>query len=1074
MFVHLHVHSPYSFLDGASEIETLVQRAAAFGMPALALTDHDTVAAAVKFTLLCEGYGIKPILGAEITLADETHLTLLAENREGYGSLCRLITASYAYGGRRSPRLPWSALDKMDTGGMLCLSGCRRGALWRAVHAHRYDDAIAVATRLKNHFSGRFYVELQCDVTPASERVANELASLADHLGVPAVATNNVHMATREDYIAWDILRAVATHTTTTQIHIDRPLNAQRYLKSAAEMAELFTWRPDAVANTLQVAERCEAALPRSNDLTPAYQALGEHADAAGYLRYLTYKGASARYGSLTSTVKGRIEHELDVILRLGYADYFLMAWRTALWSRRQGIRVTGRGSAADSCVAYCLRLTDVDVIRRDLPFARFLTEGKTPDIDLDFPSDRRDEVFRYLIDTYGSEHVANVCVFSTYRAKAAARDIGKALVLPADALSWLSDHLSHFTRPDRLLESFDTLPELKPWAPMREQFRLLFALCRRVANFPRHIGTHSSGVVISRLPLTAIAPVRPSARGLVRIWELDKDDAEAVGAIKLDVLSLRTLSAVSDAERSLATNAPGFAYDRIPDGDPETYRMIQAGEAVGAFQLESSAQLALAATLHPQNFEDLVASVALIRPSPVRGDAVQRFVLGRNGWIRPSVLHPALAPILAKTYGALVFQEQAILVIAAMLGCSEAEGDRFRKSLARHAHMGTMDTLRAAFVSRAMAHHADFDEVRAHLLFDTLEGWAGYGFTEGHAASFALTGYRTSYLVRHHPAEYFAGMLSHQPMGFYSANTLAAEARQRGVEVLPVDINKSEGKCSAPTVSSLRLGLQLVQGLREEDVEAIIAERSRSPFASLLDFCIRVPLHRDRLENLILCGAFDRLHAHRRGLLWRLEETVAMALSYRARAADSQELLALGTPEQAETPVAAGVAPFSPWEAYLWTWRITGVCAECHVFAYLREQLAAQGVTTTYDARRVPHGRRITVAGLNIRPHRPPTKSGQPVLFTSIEDEFGLLQAVCVGEAIESCTSTFLTSAAVLVTGVLERKGSGCMLRVEEAYPLQVQKLAGDDETSRAQVMIPAARTYPGTALRAEEAART
>lgn len=1083
MFAHLHLHSPYSFLDGASDLEALVERANELGMRALALTDHDTVAAAVKFARSCCGFGIQPILGAELTLEDDSHLTLLAQNRIGYANLCRLISHSYATGGRLTPRLPWSALlggerpcaaDPLPLEGILCLSGCRRGALFRRVQAHAYTEAAALARSLQGAFSpDRFFVELQNDFAPDAERVNRELADLADSIGAAVVATNNVHHARREDYIVWDTLRTVATHQTISDIAAERPLNSERFLKSARAMEELFDWRPDAIANTLRIAERCEPALPDKEDVTPAYPVPEAHGDAPAYLHYLTYKGGEARYGRLADRIRSRIEHELSVILRLGYADYFLMAWRTALWSRRKGIRVTGRGSAADSCVAYCLGLTDVDVITRELPFARFLTDGKLPDIDLDFPSDRRDEVFQYLIDTYGKEHVGNVCIFSTYRAKAAVRDVGKALALPEEALHWFSEHLNHFVSADRLMEAFDRFPELKPFAAYRSRFELLFTLCARIANFPRHIGTHSSGVVISRVPLATIAPIRPSARGLVQIWELDKDDAEALGAIKLDILSLRTLSAVSDAERSIARFDPAFHYDRIPDGDPETYEMLRAGEAVGAFQLESSAQLSLAVTLHPQHFEDLVASVALIRPGPVRGDAVQRFVQCRNGWMRASYLHPALIPALKKTYGAIVFQEQAILVIAAMTGCDEAEADRIRKSLTRHARKGTMDQLRAEFVQRAMTRHPDLDEQRAHLLFDMLEGWSGYGFTEGHAASFALTAYRTSYLVQHHPAAYLAGMMSHQPMGFYSSNTLAAEARRRGVTVLPVDINASEDACSTPEPETIRLGLRLVTGLREEDVLTIVQGRSKRPYASLLDFCARVSMHRDRIENLILAGAFDSLHEHRRGLIWRLEETQALAATYREAAAggsEAKERLAFGSAAEMETPVAWDLDDLTPWDKFLWTWRVTGVCAGAHVFSWLREGLERRRILTTYDARRMRHGAEVTVAGLNVRPHRPPTKSGQPVLFTTVEDEFGLLQAICVGEAIDTCTPTFLTSAAVVVRGTIERKGTGVILRIRKARPLRLQDFVQPADGCGLAAAPPPARTYPGTVLRLEE----
>jgi error-prone DNA polymerase len=424
------------------------------------------------------------------------------------------------------------------------------------------------------------------------------------------------------------------------------------------------------------------------------------------------------------------------------------------------------------------------------------------------------------------------------------------------------------------------------------------------------------------------------------------------------------------------------------------------------------------------------------------------------------------MVPVLAKTFGAILYQEQAIQVIAAMTGCTEAEADKVRKSLAKHARMNTMEEVRAGFVRRSLAFHPDFDERRANLLFDMLEGWSGYGFTEGHAASFGLTAYRTAFLSVHYAAEFYSGLLNHQPMGFYTANTLAAEARRRGVQVHPVDINRSEDRSYAEETDAIRLGLRLVSGLREEDIESILAARQERPFVSLLDFCWRITLHRDRLENLILCGAFDSLHTNRRGLMWALDDTLALACSYRAAAVEgAQSALNLGSVAYAATPMSE-VEDFSPWDAFLWTWRLTGVCAECHVFAYLRDQLRRHGIMTAYDAQRQKPGTRVTVAGLNIRPHRPPTKSGKPVLFTTVEDETGLLQTVSVEEAIDTCTPVFLLSPAVVVEGTIERRGTGASLKVATARPLRMQDFVSESGLTL-PIAPPPVRTYTGTRLR-------
>ena len=1078
MFVHLHVHSPYSFLDGGSTLEELVRRAASLGMPALALTDHDNLCAAVKFARLCQAYSMAPILGAELTMEDDSHLTLIARSRRGYANLCQLITASYAHGGRLTPKLPWStvgiagapgeaaAFHPLPVDGLICLSGCRKGRVASLVRTRRFEEAGAAAAQLRDLFGpDNFHIELQDDLTPHSFRVCLQLAEMAEYLGVQPVATNNVHYATPEDFVTHDILRCIATKTLHEEFHPDRPLNAERYLKSAREMREQFDWCPRAVANTLRIAERCEMTLPSREDITPRYALPPKYADAPAYLRHLAFKGGRFRYRGLDETTTTRIEHELQVICELGYADYFLMAWSIVRWARGQGILVTGRGSAADSCVAYCLMLTDVNVIWRNLPFARFLAAGKVPDIDLDFPSDKRDDVFRYIVAQYGEEHVGMVCIFHTYWGKGAIRDVGKALALPAEALSWLSDNMSGFVDARKLEEAFGKYPELRPHQAMKDRFALLFQLCSRVAGFPRHIGTHSSGIVVSRVPLATIAPLQPSARGITQIWELDKDDAEEIGAIKLDVLSLRMLSAAVDAEAEIVKSQPSFQYNRIPLEDPETFRMIRAGKAIGAFQLESAAQLALATSLNPQHFEDLVASVALIRPGPIQGHVVQRFTACRNGWMRIDMIHPTLAPILAKTYGCVVFQEQVVQIVAIMLGVSEAEADRFRKSITQHTKRGTMDQLRDEFIRASRARHRDLSIEKVNLLWDQIKGWAGFGFAEGHAASFALTASRTAYLVRHHPAEFLSGEMNHQPMGFYSANTLAGEARRHGVQILPVDVNQSEYKCRAHAPDAIRLGLRLVDALREADIAAIVEAKDRERFHSLLDFCARVLLPRNAIENLILCGGFDSLHEHRRGLLWRLGETLGLAYSYRSTNEDGQQAsLSLGAASTLATPIAWDIKDFSPWEKFMWTWRLTGVTAEAHVFAWLRERLARKGVVTAYEAQQQPHGKRLTVAGMNIRPHRPRTVSGNPVLFVQIEDETEMIQAVALGEALWQVTSTFLSSPAVVVRGVIERKDRGVMLKIEQAMLLRFQDYCAPGEDR--YIAPPVTRTYPGTKL--------
>ena len=1005
-------------------------------MPALALTDHDNLSAVVKFSECCRAYSVKPILGCEVTLEDESHLTLLAETPVGYGNICTLVSHAFRIGGRKSARLPWALLES-HTEGVICLSGCRLGRVSKQVREHRYDEAADTARQLRDWFGqSDFFVELQEDNTPGARRITRDLAQLADAIGVGIVATNNVHYATSDDFIAHDVLRCIAAGITIDDIHPSRPLNAERYLKAPAEMARRFAWRPDAIANTVRIAERCGEVLPSGIDLTPRY--IG---DAPAVLREIAHNGGLKPRPPMTTRERRRIDEELGEIIARGYADFFLMTYDLIAWAWGQGMHCPLRGSALDAFLCYRLGFTDVNAMERNLPFVRFMSESKTPDVDIDFASARWYEVFRYMIGKYGADRVAVCCTHHTYQGRGAVRDIGKVMALPAESLDVLSSHLSWMISARSLPNAFDSFAELKPFAHLRERFELLFALCGKIADFPRHLGSHSSGLVVSRVPLTSIAPVVPSAREVVPIWTLDKDDCETLGAIKVDVLALRMLSAAADAQSDIQKVMPEFRFDEIPAGDTHTFDMMKAGKAVGTFQFESAAQLSLAQRLLPGDQRHLDAAVGLIRPGPVRGNAVNDYVAAANGYKKPDYCHPSLRPILEKTFGLIVFQEQLIQVIAVITGCTDTEADRVRKSLKKHARDETMLEVKAAFFAKAHRNHPDLKQDKAFRIWEQIEGWSGYGFCEGHAAAFALTGYRTAYLSVHHSAAFYAAILNAVPMGFYAANSYAAEARRRGVQILGVDVNQSGAIAEADGEMALRLGFRQVEGFNDEDGAAILAARSDHPFYSLLDFCSRVVLRRDKLENLILAGAFDPLHDHLRGLLFGLDRTIALAQSYRQQLGAEQGAFGFSLPQHVETPVV-DVADFSPFQKYCAAWRATGVAAECHVFAYYREELKARGFLTAYEANRQRNGTLVWIAGMTIRPHRPPTKSGNPVLFLSVEDETEIVQLICLDEAIERYTGTFLLSAAVIVEGVIEKRGRLATLRVRRAKPFNTDRL--------------------------------
>jgi len=1044
-YSELHCHTPYSFLDGASDIEALARRAAELGMPALAMTDHNSLTAAIKFSECCRQYGVLPVFGAEITMEDETHLTFLASSRKGYANVCALASLAYVHGERLSPSLPWEYVP-LHTEGVVCLSGCRKGRLSRLILVHQYEQALAFAKRLKDWFGPMLFIELQNDYTPDAESLCHNLVLLAKHVDASVVATNNVHHATPEGMITWDIKRCIAAGITIDDIDPSRPFNGERYLKSGREMTSLFHWCPDAIANTAKIVELCsgDGIMPIGEYITPTFS-VAAGTTSAQYLRERAYDGARTRRGQITSVVRRRIDDELFLIDSLGYTDYLLHADRAVRENRANGVMITGRGSGADSEICYDLGLTDIDPIARNLPVARWLAPGKKPDIDLDIEHRRRDEVFKWFQTAYGVDNVALCCTYSTYWSRGAIRDIGKALALPPDALEWFRKHVTDFVRPDDLREEFRRSPTLRNSCEMLDRYQLLFDLAEQISGHPRHLGSHSSGVVVGAMPLSHLNVVTPGARGVLPIIMLDKDDVEEMGAVKLDILSLPILSVALDSSEDIRRSNPEFEYDRIPREDRGVYEMLWTGSNMGLFQLGSPAQAALATQLVPTDFEHLVASIGLIRPGPIKAQAVKKYVAAKNGYSRIEYLHPSLRPILERTYGVCCFQEQVGYIIGAMLGLGDADADRWRKKLTKHARNNTLEEARAEFVSKAMALHRDLSPKRAHLIADEVLSWYGLGFVEGHSASFALIAQKTAYMMRYYPAQYYAALMSNQPCGFYGVQSLAAEARRRGVRIDPVDINESEKPCTTEVDgSAMRLGLCLVSGTREVDMDAIVELRGDTPYRSLLDFCTRVPLARNVIDNLVLCGAFDSLHPHTRGVMWRLDETIVKAAALRAAAAagDGSGRLDLALPGEYVTPVSDDLEDLSDYDKMMWQWRITGVTASCHPFAYFREALASRGVISVYEALQRKTGERVLVAGLNIRPHRPPAKSGGRHLFTTLEDESGYMQGAFYNDAIDKCMATVLLSPVIVVAATIKRRGQGAGLEVTKAWPLNISKV--------------------------------
>ncbi|MFN2291474.1 MAG: DNA polymerase III subunit alpha [Anaerolineae bacterium] len=1082
-YVELHCHSYYSLLDGASSPEALVERAAALGYPALALTDHDGLYGAVRFWRAARRVGIKPIIGAEVSLVhpgphpeeeasgaprwrelapetpagagpEEGHLTLLAENQRGYANLSRLISAGQLAGQKGEPSLSLETVAQWSEG-LICLSGCRQGAVPKALLAGDRAGARRTTARLRDLFGpGRFWIEIQCHYLPTDRRLGTMLAELAGELGVGLVATNNVHYAEEAGQRLHDVLTCIRHLTTLPEALAGGLLhpNSEQFIKSAAQMAALFDGSAKCAAglplgpahggqlsvlrNSLRIAERCNVSLDFSAQRLPTFPVPEGHT-LASYLRSLCEAGLGRKFDPITPQARAQLDHELAVVEGLGLAGYFLVVWDIVRYAREQGIRCQGRGSAANSLVAYLLSITPVDPLRHNLLFERFLSEGThtMPDIDVDFAADRREEVIQYVYDRYGEEYVGMVCNVVTYRARSALRDTAKALAFPPDVIDRAAKALD--TRsPAAAAEAIqEDLAALKPLSLETEDagspqpeppWQLLSSLLQQIEGVPRHLSIHVGGMLITAAPLVEIVPLeRATMPGRV-VVQWDKDSVEDAGLIKIDLLGLRTLGVVEEAVAHIH-NRPGMALDidNLPLDDPAVFELLQRADTVGCFQVESRAQAQMLPRLRPDRFEDIVVGVALIRPGPIQGGMVHPYLRRRQALEPVEYIHPALEPALAETLGVIVFQEQVIRVAMAVAGFAPADADRLRRTLGRSRPGSELEVLRQRFLEGAQVRGLDRDEAEA--IFQQVEGFAGFGFCKSHAAAFALVAYQTLYLKAHFPAEFFCGLLNHQPMGFYPPEVLIGDAGRHGVPVLHPDANRSREACTLEKeghVLAIRLGLRYVHGLGEAGQQRIVERREGGAFRHLWDFCRRTCLPRPVVENLIRAGAMDSLGPEkgrsRRDLVWELG-----GLIYQEEGLDIQ------------VPAAPVVLPpLARGERVAWEYELLGMAPGDHVIGLYREMLQAQGVLSTAELQSRVDGERVRVAGWPVVRQRPPTAKGH--LFVTLEDETGLANLIVRPNVFERYRAALRNAPLLWIEGKVQREGYSISVLVERAAAIE------------------------------------
>ena len=1074
-YVELHCHSYFSFLCGASSPEGLVERAVTLGYRALALTDHDGLYGAIRFWQAARARGIKPIIGAELALAEGQHLTFLAETQRGYANLCRLISVGQLAGEKAQPRLTLDDVAR-HASGLICLSGCRNGAVASALMTEDECGADSAASQLREIFSKGFWIELQRHDSPADTFLIAELVKLSRRLDIGCVVTNNVHYAERAGQRLHDVLTCIRECVTLPEALAAGLLhpNSERFLKSPQEMTSLFADLPQAIHASFEIAERCDVQLDFSKQQVPDFSVPEGHTHLS-YLQELCEEGLRRKSDRVASQAKAQLAHELRVIEHTGLAGYFLVVWDIVRFARSQGIRCQGRGSAANSLVAYLLDITPVDPLRYNLLFERFLAEGARtiPDIDVDFAADRREEVIQYVYERYGEEHVAMVCNVVTFRARSAVRDVAKALAFPPDVIDRtakaLDTHSPAQAAAQVLQEDLresngeSDLEVSLPWQALSE-------LLREMDGVPRHLSIHVGGMLITAAPLVEILPVeRATMPGRV-VVQWNKDSVEDAGLIKIDLLSLRTLDVVEESLQHIrGWRGVALELERLPMDDPAVYDMLQRADTIGTFQVESRAQAQMLPRLKPACFEDIVIEVALVRPGPIQGNMVHPYLRRRQGLEEVAYAHPALEPVLSETLGVILFQEQVIRVAVAVAGFSPAEADQLRRAMSRSRSEEAMAVLRERFIIGALANGVDREV--AEEVFRQLAGFAEFGFCKSHAAAFALVAYQTLYLKVYFPAEFFCGLLNHQPMGFHIPEVVMGDAQRHGVPVLRPDVNRSRNACTLeqnpsdghsgvpayqvgeeaqaavdaglcaedeircrPTLQddssvcakalplAIRLGLRYVHGLGEAYIERVIKQRGQQPYRDLRDFCRRTRLPRALVENLIRAGAVDSFGQKRRDLLWALG-----GLEYEEKGLDL------------EVPLDAVELPrLSPRERLSWEYELLGLAPGEHIMRLYRDRLRSRGVLSKAELEARPDGETVRVAGWMVIRQRPPTAKGH--VFITLEDEEGLINLIVRPQVYERYRDVLRNEPLLWAEGRLQRESHALSVLVHRAGTLSPQ----------------------------------
>ncbi|MDQ2864670.1 MAG: DNA polymerase III subunit alpha [Candidatus Eremiobacteraeota bacterium] len=1083
-FVHLHVHSEYSLLDGACRVEGLCRRTAEDGSTAVALTDHGVMYGAMEFYYAARDARLTPIIGCEAYIAprgrfdrsvrDEAHVTLLAADLVGYRNLTALISKGFLEGYYYKPRIDLDLLAKHNDG-LIVLSGCMSGLVAAPLLRNDYETSLKNAKTYAEIFGDRFYIEVMRHGMPEEDAINQGLIKVARELNLPIVATNDSHYLEQRDAPAHDVLLCIGTGKTVADTSRMKFYSDQFYVKSAQEMRALWSDLPEACDNTVKIAGRIDIKIPEKVFHLPQYPVPQASSDAPEvvaeeYLRDICAHGLIERYGeeraSGDAVLRERFEYEIGIINKMGFASYFLIVWDFIKYARDNGIPVgPGRGSAVGSLVAYCLKITDLDPLKYNLFFERFLNPDRIsmPDIDTDFCVDRRDEVIAYVTEKYGKERVAQIVTFGTMAARAAIRDAGRALAVPLPEVDRVAKMIPSGPGGLSIASALAQIADLKALYAENPTIKKLLDTAKDIEGLARNAGTHAAGVVISAGPIMDYAPLVKFGDGGVNT-QFDMVWVEKIGLLKMDFLGLRNLTVMNSAvEEIRRTVDPAFDLAAIGDDDARTFEMLGRGETMGVFQLESDGMKRVCSELKPSRFEDIIALVALYRPGPM--DWIPQYINNKHGRTKPTYLHPKLEPILSETYGVAAYQEQVMQMARDIAGFTMGEADELRKVMGKK-QKDKIPLYREKFVAGAMEVSGVTREL-ADKIFLFIEPFAGYGFNKSHAAAYGWIAYQTAYLKANHPLQYLSALMTSVKDKTDKLVEYIEEAKKIGIDVLPPDINESLVDF-AVVGDRIRFGLAAVKGVGEGAVRAIIdARTSEGRFRDIFDAAQRVDtkqVNRRVFEALTKCGALDGLAGNRAQNLGALDTVMELA----ARTTRDAQL-GQGSLFSDVSVHAVSLAPSLPnvpapgnREKLTWEREILGIFVSGHPLAEVQELLIRQGATPIKELRALEDDGAVTVAGMVTAVRRTVTKAGAQMLIAQIEDTTGSCDVVVFSKIYPSVAHLFNADRILVVKGRLrlrERHGA----TPGEEPPVELSVSANDVTAFEPPARAPERRTVQG-----------